>query len=229
MALQRFHASPTEALFSAYHRRILALLLMHPDQSYHVREISRLTDVPAGSLHRELKLFSESGILLREPAGNQVRYRANRECPIFPELAGILRKTVGLADVLREALASLATKVDVAFIFGSVAQGKERVTSDVDVFVVGKASFASVVQAFARTHERLGREVNPVVMPKDLFRKKLKEGDHFVARVIKEPKLFLIGTANDLGKLAKDRSTQESHRTRQRNSPAFGRGTAQSG
>lgn len=226
MALQRFHTSPTEVLFSAYHRRILALLLSRPDESFHVREIARLADVPAGSLHRELKLFSESGILLRKPAGNQVRYRANRECPIFPELAGILRKTVGLADVLREALASLAAKVDVAFIFGSVAQGKERVTSDVDVFVIGKTSFASVVRVFAQTNEQLGREVNPVVIPRDLFRKKLKEGDHFVARVIKEPKLFLIGTANDLGKLAKDRPAQKPHRARQRNSPAVGRGAA---
>ncbi len=226
MVLQKIRTNPTEALFSGYHRRILALLLMHPDQSYHVREIARLTEVPAGSLHRELKLFSESGILLREPAGNQVRYRANRECPIFAELAGILRKTVGLADVLREALTPLAAKVDVTFVFGSVAQGKEGVSSDVDVFVIGEASFANVVHVFAKVHEQLGREVNPVVMPKDLFRKKLKEGDHFVARIMKEPKLFLIGTANDLGKLAKDQPTQKSHRTRPRNSPAASRRAA---
>ena len=226
MVLRRIHTNPTEALFSGYHRRILALLLLRPDESFHVREIARLAEVPAGSLHRELKLFSESGILLREPAGNQVRYRANRDCPIFPELAGILRKTVGLADVLREALAPLAAKADAAFIFGSVAQGKEAATSDVDVFVIGKASFANVVHAFAKTHEQLGREVNPVVMPKDLFRKKLKEGDPFVAWVMKEPKLFLIGTANDLGKLAKDRPAQKSHRTRQRNLPVVGRRAA---
>lgn len=121
--------SPAEVLFSTYHRRILALLLLHPDQSFYVWEIARLTEVPAGSLHRELKRLAESGLLLREPVGNQVRYRANRDCPIFTELAGIFRKTVGLADVLREALAPLASEIDLAFIFGSVAQGKEGITT----------------------------------------------------------------------------------------------------
>ncbi len=202
--------SPVEVLFGTYHRRILALLLLRSEQSFYVREIARLAEVPAGSLHRELKRLAESGLLLREPFGNQVRYRANRDCPIFMELAGIFRKTIGLADLLREGLAPLAYEIDLAFIFGSVAQGKERVTSDVDVFVVGLASFASVVQAFAQIHEHLGREVNPVVMPKSDFLKKQAEGDRFVTRVIKEPKLFLIGTVNDLGELAKDRTAKKS-------------------
>jgi predicted nucleotidyltransferase len=201
--------SPAEALFSAYHRRILALLLLRPEQSFYVREIARLADVPAGSLHRELKHLAESGLLLREPAGNQVLYRANRDCPVFSELAGFFRKTNGLADVLRAALAPLTNEIDLAFIFGSVAQGKERVTSDVDVFVVGSVSFTDVVKAFAQTHERLGREVNPVVMPKRDFVKKQAEAERFVVRIMKEPKLFLIGTANDLGKLAQDRSVKK--------------------
>lgn len=202
--------SPAEVLFGAYHRRILALLLLRPEQSFYVREIARLTGVPAGSLHRELKLLAESGLLLREPAGNQVLYRANRECPVFTELAGFFRKTSGLAEVLRDALAPLADAIDLAFVFGSVAQGKEQITSDVDVFVVGSASFAEVVKALARTHEHLGREVNPVVMPRSDFVKKQRKGERFVTRVIEEPKLFLLGTANDIGKLAEDRTTEKS-------------------
>ena len=202
--------TPIEVLFGAYHRRILALLLLRPEQSFYVREIARLAKVPAGSLHRELKLLAESGLLIRELVGNQVRYCANRDCPIFMELAGVFRKTEGLADVLREALAPLAPEIDLAFIFGSVAQGKERVTSDVDVFVIGSASFTDVVKAFSLIHERLGREVNPVVMPRKVFIKKHAEQERFVARVIKEPKLFLLGTANDLGKLAKDRPAKKS-------------------
>ncbi len=202
--------TPIEVLFGAYHRRILALLLLRPEQSFYVREIARLAKVPAGSLHRELKLLAESGLLLREPAGNQVRYRANRDCPIYAELAGVFRKTEGLADVLREALAPLASEIDLAFIFGSVAQGKESVTSDVDVFVVGSASFTDIVKAFAPIHERLGREVNPVVMPRNDFIKKHAERDRFVARIVKEPKLFLSGAANDLGKLIKNRPAKKS-------------------
>lgn len=194
-----------ETLFSAYRRRVLALLLLRPDEHFHVREISRLSGVPAGSLHRELKLLAEAGLLVSHTAGNQVRYQANRDCPIFQELASILTKTSGLADVVREALLPISDHVDVAFIFGSVAQGAERATSDVDVFLIGKVSFSEAVQALATTHHRLGREINPVVMPRERFIDKFEAGDQFVRRVIEEPKIFMVGGADDLGKLVEDR------------------------
>jgi len=91
-------ANPVELLFTAYRRQVLGLLLLRPDDSLHVREISRLTGVPAGSLHRELRTLTEAGLLLREPAGNQVRYRANRAAPLYPELAEIFRKAAGFSE-----------------------------------------------------------------------------------------------------------------------------------
>ena len=195
-----------EILFGAYRRQILALLLLRPDESFYVREIGRLTGVPAGSLHRELKLLSDAGLLLRSVTGNQVRYQVDRACPIQEELAGIFRKTAGLADVLREALAPIAGKIRLAFIFGSVAQGKERATSDVDVVVVGSASFAAVVEALSRAGERLRRDVNPVVMTKGAFEAKLTGGDRFVARVAREPKIYLLGDAGEFAELAENRA-----------------------
>jgi predicted nucleotidyltransferase len=195
-----------EILFGAYRRQILALLLLRPDESFYVREIGRLTGVPAGSLHRELKLLSDAGLLQRSVAGNQVRYQVDRACPIREELAGIFRKTAGLADVLREALAPLAGKIRMAFIFGSVAQGRERSTSDVDVLVVGSASFAAVVEALSRAGERLRRAVNPVVMTKGAFEAKLASRDRFVARVAREPKILLLGGAGEFAELAENRA-----------------------
>ncbi len=198
-------SNPVELLLSSYRRQILALLLLR-DEGFHVREIARLTGVPAGSLHRELKALSEAGLLVREPAGNQVRYHANKGNLIYPELAAIFRKTVGLADVVRDALAPLAEKIDLAFVFGSVAQGRETATSDIDVMVIGKLPLAGVVGALAPLRTRLGREINPVVMSRADFRKKYVAKDRFVVRVAKEPKIFLIGTADDFGKLAQDRA-----------------------
>lgn len=189
-----------EILFGAYRRRILALLLLRPDESFYVREIGRLTGVPAGSLHRELKLLCDAGLLLRSTTGNQVRYQVDRECPIERELAGIFRKTAGLADVLREALAPLARKVRLAFIFGSVAQGKERASSDVDVLVVGSATFSAVVEVLNRAGERLKRDVNPVVMTSVAFEAKLVSRDRFVTRVAREPKIFLLGDAGEFSR-----------------------------
>lgn len=195
-----------ELLFGAYRRRILSLLLLHPEESFYVREIGRLTGVPAGSLHREATQLTEAGLLQRSPAGNQVRYQANRACPIYEELAGIFRKTSGLADVLREALAPLGKSVESAFVFGSVAQGKERSTSDVDVMVIGPAAFERVVGALAPAGERLRREINPVVMTAREFRKKLKARDRFVSRIAREPKLMLTGDMHEFGESAQDRA-----------------------
>lgn len=191
--------NPIDLLFSAYRRQVLGLLYLRPEDSLHVREIARLTGVPAGSLHRELRTLTDAGLLMREPVGNQVRYRANRACPIYPELAEIFRKTAGLADVLREALAPLANRITAAFVFGSMAQGTQTGSSDVDVFVVGKVSFSDVVAALSPLRARLGREVNPVVMTPREFTNQRNAGERFVKRVMKEPKLFLMGTDDDLG------------------------------
>lgn len=195
-----------ELLFGTYRRRILGLLLLHPEQSFYVREIMRVAGVPSGSLHRELTALTAAGLLTRSASGNQVRYQADRSCPLFEELAGIFRKTTGLADVLREALEPLGKGVRTAFVFGSVAQGKERGTSDVDVMVLGSARFERVVEALMPVRERLKREINPVVMAPEEYRAKLKARDRFVSRVAREPKLFIKGDAGELGEPAQDRA-----------------------
>lgn len=208
--MRTIHSSPrpqlVEILFGAYRRQILGLLLLRPDESFYVREIARVTGVPAGSLHRELKALADAGLLMRAAAGNQVRYQADRTCPIFEELAGIFRKTAGLADVLRELLSPLEKKIALAFVFGSMAQGKARPGSDIDLLVVGSISFAAVVEACHAGTQRLGREVNPVVMTKAAFQAKHREHDRFLTRVVKEPKIFLIGDSGEFGKLAEDRA-----------------------
>lgn len=198
---KKSYSKPTglaETLFSDYRRRILALLLLRPGEHYHVREISRLTGVPAGSLHRELKMITDAGLLSRHSAGNQVRYQANRDCPIFNELAGIFRKTCGLSDIIQAALQPLSPAIKAAFIFGSVAKGEEKATSDVDVCVIGTASFTDVVETLADMNRKIGREINPVVMPYDQFAAKLAAGEQFTTRIMDEQKIFLIGNVNDL-------------------------------
>ncbi len=198
---------PAELLFGAYRRQVLALLLLRPDERFHVRGIARLTGVPAGSLHRELTLLARAELLLRTKEGRQVYYQANRQSPIFNELAGIFRKTSGLADVLRAALLPLADQVELAFVFGSVAQGTERSASDIDLFVLGETSFPVIVEALADLHERLGREINPVIMRSAEFSEKCTS-DPFLQRVVKETKIYVMGGADDFAKLVGDRTAQ---------------------
>lgn len=197
---------PAEILFGAYRRQVLALLLLRPDERFYVRGIARLTGIPAGSLHRELSLLAKAELLVRRNEGRQVYYQANRQSPIFSELAGIFRKTAGLADVIRAALLPLADEVELAFVFGSVAQGKERSDSDIDLFVVGETSFAAIVELLTDLHEQLGREINPIIMNSAEFSEKW-HSDSFLQRVAKEPKIFIMGGTDDFAKLVGNRTT----------------------
>jgi predicted nucleotidyltransferase len=203
---------PASLLFGAYRRDALALLLLHPEESLHVREIARAIGKAPGTLLRELNALSAAGVLLRKPVGNQVHFQADPDCPIYEELSSILKKTVGVADVLREALAPLGAKVRAAFVYGSVARGDERARSDLDVMVVGEASFGDVVAALAPAQESLRREVNPNVYPALEFRKKLAARDPFLKRVLAGHKIYIVGGEDDLGKPAAHRPAQGARR-----------------
>ena len=189
-------------LFGDYRRQVLGLLLLHPEQQWHVREIARQTGTSAGTLHRELSRLGQAGVLRRTEQGKQVYYAANRDCPIFEELASILRKTSGLANVLVQALAPASDQVRVALIFGSVAKGTEHAGSDIDILVVGKLGFAEAVRLFHPTQSVLGCEINPKVYSPGEWQDKLRTGDPFARDVLAKPKIFLIGTENDLAEPA---------------------------
>src|SRR5579863_1716734 len=149
------HQSLSAVLFPGYRRRVLGMLVLHPEESLHGREIARRAGLPAGTLTRELKRLADVGLLNRERRGNQLLYSANRQSPIFEELAGILRKTSGLTDVVAEALESLMDHIEVAMIFGSVAREAETRGSDVDVLIIGTVDYGSVVDALYPAQQRL--------------------------------------------------------------------------
>jgi DNA-binding transcriptional ArsR family regulator len=115
--------SPAVQLLGASRTAILAALLLRPDEEVHVRELARATGISPGTLHRELRALSKLALLTRREIGRQVFYSANRASAVFPELAGLLRKTVGIADLLRAALAPLVDHIRVAFVYGSMAAG----------------------------------------------------------------------------------------------------------
>lgn len=188
-------------LLSGYRWRVLSLLLLHPEESFHVREIARLTGTAVGTLHRELSRLAAAGLLVRREVGNQVRYSANGVCPVFFELQGLLRKTMGLADVLRDCLAPLAERVTVALVFGSVARGGEHAGSDVDVLVVGDVPFVEVVKALHPAQSSLRREINAVVYAPPEFGRKRAAGDAFLGAIAENAKIYLIGNEDDFGNL----------------------------
>jgi predicted nucleotidyltransferase len=212
MATKKNQADLASLLFGAYRRDVLALLLLHPDLSLHLREIARLTGKVPGTLLRELNQLADAGVLSRRPVGNQVHFQADPSCPIYDELRSILKKTSGLADVLRQALEPLGGKVKAAFVYGSMARGDERAGSDVDLMVVGEARLGEVVQALARAHEVLRREINPNVYRTAEFSEKLAEAEPFLQRVMQDRKIYLIGGEDDIRQPASHRKAPRSRR-----------------
>jgi predicted nucleotidyltransferase len=194
-----------EFLFGTVRTRLLSALLLHPENSSHARELARRIDAPAGSTNRELAKLADAGILLRQHIGNQVHYRANRDCPVFAELAGLLRKTSGMATTLADALHPLASQIECALIFGSVARGEETAYSDVDVLILGDIGFAEVLEALYPVQDQVKREINPAVYRTDDFRAKFASGNTWAREVVDKPKLFLIGTADEFTKLVGNR------------------------
>lgn len=185
-------------LFKDYRRRVLGLLLLHPEKQYHVRQIARLTDTVAGTLHKELSKLAEAGLLVKERIGHQVFYRADSECIIFQELSSILRKTSGIADLITEMLSPLAKKIDTAFIFGSVAAQTETSFSDIDLVVIGRIKFGELVEVLLGAQEILDREINPKVYSRKEWTKLRDSKDGFVTEVLRKPKIFIIGTEHEL-------------------------------
>jgi predicted nucleotidyltransferase len=192
-------------MFSPYRRQVLAVLFLHTDEQFHVRELERLTGISAGSLHRELRAMADAGLLRRKQKGNQVLYQVNKACSIHEELASVFRKTVGLAFVIRDALLPISAQIDSAFVFGSMASGKQHAGSDLDICVLGDLELFDLVKALGPVQEQLRIETNPVVMKSAKFRDQLKAHDRFVQRVFDEQKIFVIGDGDEFRKLVEDR------------------------
>jgi predicted nucleotidyltransferase len=196
---------PGTVLFGKTRRAVLSLLYGHPTETYYLREIARISGTGLGAAQREMAQLTAAGIVVRRASGRQVYFQANTKAPIFADLRNIVTKTFGVADLLRSALDGLASRIRVAFVYGSVARGQENESSDVDVMVIGAATFSEIVSALAACQEKLGREINPTVYPVQEFRSRLAKGHPFLREVLGQNKLFLIGNQRELSRLAKER------------------------
>jgi predicted nucleotidyltransferase len=183
-----------DVLFTRTQQRVLGLLFSRPEQSFYLNEIVRLAGVGKGTVKRELERLSQAGLLSSERRGNQTHYQANADCAIFDELRGIVLKTFGVADVVKQALAPMLDSISVAFIYGSVAKGREHAGSDVDLMVVGDdVGYSHLMNALLPAEKQLGRTINPTVYTSAEFVKRTAEEQHFVTRVMEQPKLWIKG------------------------------------
>lgn len=188
-----------EALFTTTQRKVLGLLYGQPDKTFYVNEILRRTGMGVATIKRELERMTVAGILRMSKVGNQHHYQANPQCPIFGELAGLVRKTFGVHETIRSALLGLSDKIHWAFIFGSLASGKETSASDVDLMIIGEVSFSEVVGLLHPVEEQLGRQINPKVYSKTGWVRTSKAKEAFFRALLAKPRIDILGNENELG------------------------------
>jgi uncharacterized protein len=191
----------SEVLFGQIRSGTLALLYGRPDQSFYLRQIARHLGASTGAVQRDITQLCKAGLINRIPLGSQVFYQANSNSPVFTEMRGLVTKTMGVHHTLLSLLTPYARKIKVAFVYGSVARQEETAQSDVDLMIVGDVTLEGLMPTFEKAQEMVGREVNPTVYSPREFRSKTDEGNHFLRSVLKDKKLFLIGSEDELGKV----------------------------
>jgi predicted nucleotidyltransferase len=187
-----------DALFTKTQQRVLGLLYGVPDKSFYTNEIMRWADMGRGTIRRELDRLVSAGILSVTPEGNQNHYQAKQDNPVYTELLGIVRKTFGVVDVIKQALKPLNAQINLAFIYGSIAKGTDVRTSDIDLMLIGEGlNYSDVIDVLMPLEESLQRSVNPTVFTSAEFASRLDQNSSFLVRVMEQPKLVIRGVIDD--------------------------------
>ena len=191
-----------DALFTKTQQRVLGLLYGKPEQSFYTNEIVRWADMGRGTIRRELERLASAGLLLVTREGNQLHYKANHSNPIYHELLGIVRKTFGIADVIRAVLAPVFEQIDLAFIYGSIAKREDTASSDIDLLVITDSlAYTDLMAVLTDAEQSLGRPINPSIYTAGQIKEKLEQKNAFLTRVMEQPKLWVKGDEDDIKEL----------------------------
>lgn len=191
-----------DALFSSAQQPLLACLFGQPEQWFHVKELMRLTSLGSATVQRELSRLEKGGLVETRRIANLKQVRAHAGSPIFEELRLIVLKTFGVVEVLREALSPVASEIELAFVYGSVAQGSDHAGSDVDLMLISETlSYGQIMAALGPAEKQLGRTVQITQYTREEFLERKRKNHPFVAEVLRQPKLMVIGTEHDIDDL----------------------------
>jgi DNA-binding transcriptional ArsR family regulator len=194
--------STLAAILSPTRQAVLTALFLRPEKSWYLSELASSLGTGPSSLQREIDALVHVGILEKRIDGRRSYIKANEESPIFPEICGLIEKTSGIVPMLREAI--VGTKgLKIAFIYGSLARGEEGAGSDVDLMLIGSLSTMDISPRLRTVERTVGRQVNPTVFSLDEFAKNLAQKNHFLRTVMRNNKIMLIGTEDELESIAR--------------------------
>ena len=199
MGIQQKSVSVASALFSRVQLRVLGIVIGQPNQDFQITEIIRLAGSGRGAVQRELENLCAAGIVLVKSNKRRKTYQANKDAPIFAELYSIILKTVGLLEPLKLALNSYKSKIDLAFVYGSVAKGADTAKSDIDLVIIGQGlTYSELYGSLQKAEKVLLRPIHPSLMTVSEWKRKLADKNPFLTKILQQPKLFVFGTENEL-------------------------------
>jgi predicted nucleotidyltransferase len=194
--------STLDALFPEIRAGVLSATLLQPGRWWFMTELARHLETTPSSLQRELESLVAAGLLDRRQDGRRSYFRANTISPLFADLRGLIEKTRGIVPALKAALKPFGSRIELAFLYGSIARGEERSASDVDLAIVGTLRQIELLPALRKLEARFRREVNVTLFSPDEFRAKLAAKDHFLRSVLKGKTIPLKGALHELEKTA---------------------------
>ena len=192
----------SEILSSKIRASIFRLLFGIPDDELHMREIERRSGFAIGTIQTELNKLLRLDLVTKRRDGNRAYYRANKSHPLYLDIKGLVIKTVGLVDVLKEALGP-DKGIDIAFVFGSIARNEEKADSDIDLMVIGELGLRKLSALLSGVADKLGREINPHALTAIEFRKRKERNEHFISQVFEASKIFILGNEDELEKMVR--------------------------
>jgi predicted nucleotidyltransferase len=192
-------ASVADALFTPVQQRVLGILFSEPDRAFQSAPLIRRAGAGTGATHRVLKRLTECGLVRATVDGRQKYYQANAASPVYSEMLGLVRKTLGVPAVLRESLAPLSGKIRAAFVYGSVAGGNAGNESDIDLMVIAdRMSYTELYDVLQPLEASLGRSIHANLLTRAEWRRRSRRSGSFAAAVRNRPRLFILGSDGDL-------------------------------
>jgi predicted nucleotidyltransferase len=191
-----------DALFPGIRAGVLSATLLQPERWWFMTELARHLETTPSSLQRELESLVDAGLLERRQDGRRSYFRANSASPLFADLRGMIEKTSGVVPAIKAALKTFGSRIELAFLYGSIARGEEHSASDVDLAIVGTLRQIDLLPALRKLEACFHREVNVTLFSPDEFRARLAAGDHFLHSVLQGKTILLKGAIHELEEAA---------------------------
>lgn len=188
------HIIPSKA-----RRKILELFFHHPLENYYLRQVVREVDEEVNAVKRELDILTEEKVLNREKRLNKVFYTLNKNYYFYDEFLRIFTKTDQLALAVKKQLPKIG-KVKFIAVSAKFSKRQQIKEGEIYLLVVGTIVIPEMTGIIADEEKNFGREINYTAMTEDEFIFRKKNNDPFIWRFLRQPKIMLVGTEEELTK-----------------------------